>query len=1420
MKKAFTKLASVLFLGCLAFWTIDAQAGCNDTNACNFVSTDVDALDCCFDNCVQIELTSGTFDSEISWNLNDGAGNPVATGAGGAQVLDLCLLDDCYTFEGFDSFGDGWNGATYIISNGGLVISSGTIAGSGGTQIVFVSADPTGLPCFVAGCTDLGACNFNSLANFDDSSCEFTSCAGCTDPGACNYDSTATVENGSCDYSCIGCATTTACNYGGLLITVDDGSCCFDNCLTLDMVDSFGDGWNGATYTITDLNTSLVVASGTSTGSGSTDDLCLATGCYGIAVGGGSFDSEISWTLNGADLPLSGVADFISNTFTVAGGICPPGCTDPGACNYDSLAAADDGTCCYDNCAALFVGGDFFDSEITFTLSDDLGNVIETGGAPFSASLCLADGCYQMEMLDAFGDGWGTGGWSLTDDLGNILASGTLAAGAGPEIIAFAIGGDIGCTDSAANNYDPSAICDDGSCVTCAIGEQLVSMNMTDSFGDGWNGATYVISDLVTASVLASGTIAAGTAQTDFLCLADGCYSLSVGGGTFDAEIGFSLEDQLGNVIFAGGAPFGPSGFPLGAAVCAIDGCTDAICLNYNPYASVDDGSCICPPDNNDCANASLITCGIQVAGTSINSQDNELLTGTNCGTAVDGAGVWYVFDGTGDQVFLSTCNTVSGFDTRLSIYEAAPDCSNLLCLGGNDDSPNCTGFLSEFVFNTTPGVDYYVLVHGFGGATGDFLLDVACVDCSGAGAINDDCVDAIFQPFGVEFPGNLCCVNGDAPDLCTPAFATPYGTWFVVNSGICDTFNFTLNNVSGSTVGMSVFEDLGNLGCGNIAEIACCPLVTGTCAGDLSAFFTLTANTDYYFFVYTTDPINCGDFTFQTDCGILGCTDPFATNTDPLANIDDGSCVYDCIGSPLTNDDCLNSTALPCGTLDLAGSLACATAADAPNLVAGCNPSPGIGAWYSFIGTGDLHTIRTCDGGTGQYSPADTQMDIYTSSDATCSGVFACIATEIDDNQAGADCGFFQADDVWINFVSVVGETYYIYVSGTAAAYNISHECEVVVPGCMGAAACNYDSSANADDGSCDYFSCLCAACVPGPGFGFNMDMTDAFGDGWNGATYSIADGLGVVVASGDIDSAQEGSDTDNFAGNELGDDYFCICDGGCYTLTVGGGSWDSEISFNLFDDLGNAVAAGGAGVYTFTLGGAICGCIDMGACNFDSLADTEDGSCEYLTCAGCTSSGACNFDSTATIDDASCCFDNCVTIQLTDSFGDGWNGAIYEVFDATSGLSVTSGTLDAGSASADELCLADGCYFINVGGGSFDSEISWLILGVVGTSSGGAPVTNQYFSVGAASCFACQEPTACTYNPVPPLSDCTLCEYASCSGCTYVDAAEYDSSATIDDGTCTFILGSPCPTDLNNDSITNTQDLLLFLGQFGLPC
>ena len=126
-----------------------------------------------------------------------------------------------------DSYGDGWNGATYTLTDAdGNVVATGDLDsaqnGDGSTVgsdlIQFGDAD-CGL-----GCTDPAACNFDENAAFDNGTCDYD-CNGCTDPEACNYNPDATTDDGSCavnddcgecggdNSSCTGCTDAAACNY-------------------------------------------------------------------------------------------------------------------------------------------------------------------------------------------------------------------------------------------------------------------------------------------------------------------------------------------------------------------------------------------------------------------------------------------------------------------------------------------------------------------------------------------------------------------------------------------------------------------------------------------------------------------------------------------------------------------------------------------------------------------------------------------------------------------------------------------------------------------------------------------------------------------------------------------------------------------------------------------------------------------------------------------------------------------------------------------------------------------------------------------------------------------------------------------------------------------------------------------------------
>jgi len=76
------------------------------------------------------------------------------------------------------------------------------------------------------GCTSEFAINYDSLAIYDDGSCEYLE--GCTNPLACNYDSLATYDNNTCA-GLVGCMDSLACNYD-INSTCENGSCVYPGC--------------------------------------------------------------------------------------------------------------------------------------------------------------------------------------------------------------------------------------------------------------------------------------------------------------------------------------------------------------------------------------------------------------------------------------------------------------------------------------------------------------------------------------------------------------------------------------------------------------------------------------------------------------------------------------------------------------------------------------------------------------------------------------------------------------------------------------------------------------------------------------------------------------------------------------------------------------------------------------------------------------------------------------------------------------------------------------------------------------------------------------------------------------------------------------------------------------------------------------
>ncbi|MHC4219284.1 MAG: proprotein convertase P-domain-containing protein [Planctomycetota bacterium] len=143
---------------------------------------------------------------------------------------------------------------------------------------------------------------------------------------------------------------------------------------------------------------------------------------------------------------------------------------------------------------------------------------------------------------------------------------------------------------------------------------------------------------------------------------------------------------------------------------------------------------------NDDCASATVIGEG---------STQFSTVCATTDGPAHDaclGAGddhvhndVWFAYTATcTGGLIVSTCGTVTDFDTRIAVYEAT-GCpvsdSNLLAC--NDDAPGCPNYTSEAVAAVIAGREYKIRVGGYNGATGTGDLNLTCMGLPTTAGIN-----------------------------------------------------------------------------------------------------------------------------------------------------------------------------------------------------------------------------------------------------------------------------------------------------------------------------------------------------------------------------------------------------------------------------------------------------------------------------------------------------------------------------------------------------------------------------------------------------------------------------------------------------------------------------------------------------------
>lgn len=347
--------------------------------------------------------------------------------------------------------------------------------------------------------------------------------------------------------------------------------------------------------------------------------------------------------------------------------------------------------------------------------------------------------------------------------------------------------------------------------------------------------------------------------------------------------------------------------------------------------------------------------------------------------------------------------------------------------------------------------------------------------------------------------------------------------------------------------------------------------------------------------------------------------------------------------------------------------------------------------------------------------------------------------------------------------------------------------ECGAAIPGCLSMEACNYNPAATEDDGSCLFIGFPCDDGDPAT-VDFVAEDCSCQGE-IEGCTDPTACNYDPIATLNDFSCVGPGGLCDDGNANTVDDFYNldCVCVGyllGCINPAACNYNPEAGVDDGSCFSIGDVCDDNNLGTDNDVIGvdcncagepnGQTPGCMAMEACNYNSAATLDDGSCilpgepcddgdpmtgfDMLTSdclcvgmlVGCTDPDACNFNNMALLDDGSCYF-------IGDVCDDGNEQTQNDLW------------------SVDCVCVGD----------------------IVGCTALSACNYNPNATLGDFSCVfpgdACDDGNAETFNDVYGFDCICAGETASVPGCIAPDACNYDENATTDDGSCLFI-GSAC--------------------------
>ena len=845
-----------------------------------------------------------------------------------------------------------------------------------------------------------------------------------------------------------------------------------------------------------------------------------------------------------------------------------------------------------------------------------------------------------------------------------------------------------------------------------------------------------------------------------------------------------------------------------------VNGCTAGSACNYDEDATEDDGSC----DYATCAGCTVVSACNYDAGKSISDLASCVYaTGCDsCSGETDGTGT--VVDGDSDNdgvcndeeidgcTDATACNYDSNAtddDGSCSILDALGVCGGSCSTDADgdgicDDVDNCTN---------TSACNY--------NASANEACDLSsCAGCTVTSACNYDSGATISSP---------TCVYADTGN-CESCSGEQDGSGTIVdgdsdNDGVCDADEVPgCTSTSACNYSSAATDDDGS--CASLDAL-------GVCGGSCSTDADNDGICDDVDNCTNTSACNYNDSANEacesTSCA--GCTVDSACNYDSSATISLDVCTYatgcdTCSGAQdgsgtivdgdTDNDGvcnanevqgCTDNTQCNFNPLATDDDGTCLAVIQGCTIESDCNYNPAACTHVHSMCSPASGGSTACSGGNVGGNPPPVGML------STCENEFACNYQEEGTCEFTSCVGCMNTAgcDYDVNNLYPALCDYSCYGCTNASADNYDSEDPAtiddgscIISGCTTIGACNYDAAANNDDGSCEVTSCV--GCGTPSACNYDSSVT-------------LNEPISCVYATGCDSCSGETDGTGSVVDGDSDDDGVCNADeiGGCTIASAcnyNSSATDNDGSCLSLDACG---VCGGTGVDSD--GDGVCdanevlGCTLSAACNYSEAATENDGTCDFISCVGCMDESACNFDPSATLNQLLDCtyaetgYD-CSGTCNNDSDTDG----ICDEFEVPGCTDSSACNYSASATDNDGSC-------------TYPSEDYLDCDGNCTTDEDEDGVCDEL------EVFGCDIASACNYSAEATENDGT-CEFSSCAGCTIPTACNYDETATLSNNvTCTYIpegwddCDQTICTDSDNDGICDFDEPAGCVGEFNEP-